>query len=72
MEEIIDKIFSDINAYQCFLRSLFQGNRNKNKNKQMGPKQMGPNQIFKLLRRKKEIINKTKGQTTEWKKTFVI
>ena len=30
--------------YQCFLRSVSQGNRNKNENKQMGP-----NQTYKLL-----------------------
>ena len=39
----IGKTFSD-KSYQCFLRSVSQGNRNKSKNKQMGPKQ-----IFKLL-----------------------
>ena len=31
-------------SYQCFLRSVSQGNRNKNKNKQMGP-----SQTYKLL-----------------------
>ena len=31
-------------SYQCFLRSLSQGNINKNKNKQMGP-----NQTYKFL-----------------------
>ena len=33
--------------YQCFLRSVSQGNRNKNKNKQLGP-----NQAYKLLHSK--------------------
>ena len=31
-------------SYQCFLRSVSQGNRNKSKNKQVGP-----NQTYKLL-----------------------
>ena len=34
-------------SYQCFLRSVSQGNRNKNKNKQIGP-----NQPYKLLHSK--------------------
>ena len=34
-------------SYQCFLRSVSQGNRNKNKNQQMGP-----NQTYKLLHSK--------------------
>ena len=34
-------------SYQCFLRSVSQGNRNKSKNKQMGP-----NQTCKLLQRR--------------------
>ena len=34
-------------SYQCFLRSDSQGNRNKNKNKQMGS-----NQAYKLLHSK--------------------
>ena len=36
LEEIIGKTFSDINCTN-FFRSVSQGNRNKNKNKQMGP-----------------------------------
>ena len=31
-------------SYQCFLRSVSQGNRNKSKNKKVGP-----NQTYKLL-----------------------
>ena len=34
LEERTGKTFSDM--HQCFLRSVSQGNRNKNKNKQMG------------------------------------
>ena len=41
--------------YKCFLRSVSQGNRNKNKNKPMGP-----SQIYKLLHRK-ETIKKIKN-----------
>ena len=44
LEENIDKKFSDI---KCFLRSVSQGNRNKNKNEPMGP-----NQIYQLLHNK--------------------
>ena len=33
-----DKIFSNVHTlYQCFLKSVSQGDRNKTKNKQMGP-----------------------------------
>ena len=39
MEENIGKTFSDINPYKCFLMSVSQGNRNKRKNKPMGPNQ---------------------------------
>ena len=44
LHENIDKTFSDINC-TSFLRSVSQGNRNKNK-------QMGPNQTYKLLHSK--------------------
>ena len=33
LEENIGKTFSDINRIKCFLKSVSQGNRNKNKNK---------------------------------------
>ena len=39
IEVNIGKIFSDINYTKYFLRSVSQGNRNKSKNKQMGPHQ---------------------------------
>ena len=45
----------------CFLRSVSQGSRNKNKNKQLRP-----NQIHKLLN-SKEIMNKMK-KPTDWEK----
>ena len=38
LKEIVGKTFSD-KLCQCFLRSVSQGNRNKNKNKQTGPNQ---------------------------------
>ena len=44
LEEIIGKTSSDIYCTNVFLG---QGNRNKNKNKQMGP-----NQMYKLLHSK--------------------
>ena len=44
LEENIGKTFSDINHTNVFLGQVSQGNRNKNKNKQMGP-----NQTYKLL-----------------------
>ena len=44
-------------SYQCFLRSVSQGNRNKSKNKQMGP-----NQTYKLLYSKG--IHKENKKTT--------
>ena len=50
------KTFSYINYTNVFLR-VSQGNRNKNKNKQMGP-----NQTYKLLH-SKENINKIKKTT---------
>ena len=50
--------------YQCFLRSVSQGNRNTNRNKQIEP-----NQTYKLLHRKgnhlKKKRKKTKRQPTE-------
>ena len=39
LEEIIGKPFHDIQLHKCFLRSVFQGNRNKTKNKQIGSNQ---------------------------------
>ena len=47
LEENIGKTFSDINLTNVFLRSLSQRNRNKSKNKPMGP-----NQTDKLLHSK--------------------
>ena len=38
LKEIVGKTFSD-KLCQCFLRSVSQGNRNENKNEQMGPSQ---------------------------------
>ena len=50
-------------SYQCFLRSVSQGNRNKDKNKQMGP-----DQSYKLFPSKGNHRNiKLKRQPTEWK-----
>ena len=46
LEENIDKTFSDINHTNVFL-SVSKGNRNKNKNKPMGP-----NQTYKILHSK--------------------
>ena len=48
LEKNIDKTFSDINHNKCFLRSVSQGNRNKNKKKPVGP-----NQTDKLLHSKR-------------------
>ena len=49
--------------YQCFLRSVSQGNRNKSKNKQMGC-----NQMYKLLQQSKP---STKGrQSMDWENIF--
>ena len=47
-----------------FLRPVSQGNRNKSKNKQMGP-----NHTYKLFYSKGS-HNKEKGQLTEWEKIF--
>ena len=57
----MDKTFSDINLTNIF--SVFQGNRNKRKNKPMGPKQ-----IDKLLHCKGKTIKKPKRQFKEWEK----
>ena len=46
LEETIGKTFSDI--WQCFFRSVSQGNRNKNKNEQIGS-----NQTYKRLHNKR-------------------
>ena len=43
--------------------NISQGNRNKNRNKPMGP-----NQTNKLLHSKGNHKNKTKRQSTEWEK----
>ena len=56
LEENIGKTFSDINRKNSLLTSVFQGKRNKNKNKSMGP-----NQIYQLLH--------CKGNHTKTKKT---
>ena len=58
LEEIIGKIFSDINHTNVFLRSVSQGNRNKNKNKQMQP-----NQTYELLHSKGNHLKKPKKTT---------
>ena len=47
LEQSMGKTFSYINYTNVFLR-VSQGNRNKNKNKQMGP-----NQTYKLARQRK-------------------
>ena len=49
--------------YKCFLRSISQGNRNKSKNKPMGP-----NQSNKLLHSKGNRKTKNKKQKTKPKK----
>ena len=46
-------------SFRCFLRSVSQGNRNKNKNKQRGP-----NKIYKLLHRKGNHKTTTTTTTT--------
>ena len=51
-------------SYQWFLRSVSQGNRNKSKNKQIGP-----NQTDKLSL-SKENHKQTKRQPTDWEKIF--
>ena len=50
-------------SYQCFLRLISQGNRNKSKNKQMKP-----NQTYKFLYSKGN--HKMKRQSTNWEKIF--
>ena len=62
LEGITGKTFSDINYTSVFLRPITHGNKDKNKNKQMGL-----NQTYKLLHSKG---NQTKGQPTEWEKIF--
>ena len=63
LEENTGKTFSDINwfvwhqSYKCFLRSVSQGKRNKNKNKPRGP-----NQTYKFCTAK-ETIKKPKKTT---------
>ena len=47
LEENTGKTFSDINHINVFFKSVSQGNRNKSKNKQMGP-----NQTYKLVHSK--------------------
>ena len=42
--ELLEDIIGKTSSYQSFLRSVSQGNRNQNKNKQMGP-----NQTYKFL-----------------------
>ena len=56
-EENISKTSSDINLNKCFLRSVSQSNRNKSKNKPMGP-----HQTDKLMHNKGN-QNKTKKTT---------
>ena len=48
LEESISRNILWHKSYQCFLRSVSQGNRNKSKNKQMGP-----SQTYKLLHSKR-------------------
>ena len=64
LEENIGKTLSDINRSHFFLRLVSQGNRNKSKNKQMGP-----NQIYKLLHNKGN-HEQDKRQPTDWEKIF--
>ena len=64
LEEIIGKTFSDQKSYQCFLRSVFQSNRNRNIKKQMGP-----NQTYKLLHSKGN-HKQNERQPTEWEKIY--
>ena len=59
LEQSMGKTFSYINYTNVFLR-VSQGNRNKNKNKQMGP-----NQTYKLLHSKGNHLKTMKRQTTE-------
>ena len=59
LEQSMGKTFSYINYTNVFLR-VSQGNRNKNKNKQMGP-----NQTYKLLHSKGNHLKTMKRQPTE-------
>ena len=47
LQKVGIKMYMYYTLYQCFLRSVSQGNRNKNKNKELGP-----NQAYKLLHSK--------------------
>ena len=62
LEENVGKTFWH-KSLQCFLRSVFQGNRNKSKNKQVGLKLIS----FCTVN---ESINKMKRQPTDWEKIF--
>ena len=57
LEENIGKTFSEINLTNVFLRSVSQSNRNKSKNKLMGP-----NQTDKLLHSKGKKDNLQNGR----------
>ena len=62
LEENIGKTFSDINLKYVFSCQVSQNNRNKSKNKPMGP-----NQTYKFLHNEGS-HKKIKGQPTEWEK----
>ena len=57
LEETIGVTSWDMGSYLCFLRSVSQGNRNRSKNKQIGP-----NQTHKLL------PSKGNQQPIDWEK----
>ena len=63
LEDHIGKTFSDINLMNYFLRSVSQSNRNKSKNKSMGP-----NQIDKLLHSKGKPKRKQKDNSQNGRK----
>ena len=60
LEENIGKTFLRHKSYQCFLRSVSQGNRNKNKNKPLGP-----NQTYNCCTAKKTIKNSERKKTLQ-------
>ena len=67
MEEITGKIFPDINHTSVFLGHSSTAIEIKTK---INKWDLIKSSSF--CEGKKEIINKTKGQPTEWKKTFAI
>jgi len=63
LEESISRNILWHKSYQCFLRSVSQGNRNKSKNKQMGP-----SQTYKLLHSKR---NHKQNEKTTYRRKYL-